>query len=120
MPENFALPTLQELQEWVAEQPKGAIVGFCRSSGGCMLAQYLQEKYPDFKFGISYGAKEGFVCALCWKRGTSADDNSESSYLPAPALVSAILRFDNLASWDDPITREQALTCFDEVDRGGV
>lgn len=115
------LPTEDELKTWVANQPEGATVGLCRSAGECMLAQHLEAKYPGTGFSVSYYSskhhsdKAGQVHIITEVQGAYKETRFD-----APGLADVLERFDHLMEYGTPITREQALTCFEEVDRGGV
>lgn len=118
---TITLPSVDELQAWVAQQPEGSVVGLCKSSGKCMLAQYLMNTYPTLGFSVIYcpttrhAEAAGHVIVTYWKRGVSPDDQPYGQVdVTAPALADVLDRFDNLMAWGTRITREQALTCFEE------
>lgn len=112
---TVVLPTEEELKAWVAQQPEGSVVGLCRSAGNCMLAQHLAEKYPGIGVSVSYygsrhwSDKAGQVHVVVETQGAYNEQRFD-----APGLADVLKRFDRLMEWGTPITREQALTCFEE------
>lgn len=121
LPSTIVLPTVQELQAHVTSQPEGSVIGICQSSGHCMLADYLEKAYPDLRFSVTYYPlsdaflKAGKVHVTYWHRGTTPDDSPYKEVeCEAPDLTRILERFDRLMGWNVPITREQALPCFEE------
>lgn len=113
------LPTLDDIQAWLQSRPEHAVVGECRHSTRCLIAEYMNATYSQFRFDVGPVRAAGEVGAIYLERPSTARPGRwivvEHTSL-TPELNDLANRFDQLVDVggvERVILRDQALELFE-------
>ena len=100
--------TYKQVKDYVNTAQPGTVVGACGNPGACLIAEAVQQKYPAYTVEVLLAAGIVVIDAArippYWETVTTGDDGER--------LYRLAKDFDNLGSYGEEVTREDALELF--------